>query len=82
MDIFKGIDPLSIAALTLAVIGFVRLYTAVLEKDYRTAGIIVVSGIVGAVFSPFVIGVTWFYGMLIGFTASGVITTASYLGKK
>ncbi len=59
----------------------VRIYTAIINQDYETAGTIVVAGAAGALFAPFVTEVTWFMGMLIGFSASGVITTASYFGS-
>ena len=82
MDIFNGIDATSIALLTFAVIGIVRIYTAIVEQDYSTAGKIAVAGVAGALFAPFVTEVTWFMGMLIGFSASGVVTTASYFGSR
>ena len=78
MDLFNGIDATSLALLTFAVIGVVRIYTAATEKDFVTAGKVIVAGLAGALFAPFVTEVTWFIGMLIGFSASGVITTASY----
>ncbi len=82
MDLFNGINATSIALLTFAVIGIVRIYTAIIEEDYHTAGKVVVAGLAGALFAPFVTEITWFMGMLIGFSASGVITTASYFGSK
>jgi hypothetical protein len=81
LDLFNGINATSIALLTFAVIGMVRIYTAIINQDYETAGTIVVAGAAGALFAPFVTEVTWFMGMLIGFSASGVITTASYFGS-
>jgi hypothetical protein len=82
MDLFNGINATSIALLTFAVIGVVKIYTALTEADYSTAGKIAVAGITGALFAPFVADVTWFIGMLIGFSASGVVTTASYFGSR
>ncbi len=81
MEIFDGINATSLALLTFAVIGVVRIYTAAIERDFATAGKVVVAGIAGALFAPYVTDVTWFIGMLIGFSASGVVTTASYFGK-
>ena len=82
MDLFNGINATSIALLTFAVIGIVRIYTALTEADYPTAGKVAIAGIAGALFAPFVTEVTWFIGMLIGFSASGVVTTASYFGSR
>lgn len=82
MNLFDGINATSIALLTFAVIGVVKIYTALTESDYPTAGKIAVAGITGALFAPFVTDVTWFIGMLIGFSASGVVTTASYFGSR
>lgn len=82
MDLFNGIDATSLALLTFAVIGIVRIYSALTELDYVTAGKVAVAGAAGAIFAPFVADVTWFIGMLIGFSASGVVTTATYFGAK
>ena len=82
MELFEGINATSIALLTFAVIAIVRIYTAIVEKDYHTAGKVIVAGAAGAIFAPFVADVVWFIGMLIGFSASGVITTASYFGSR
>lgn len=82
MDLFNGINASSIALLTFAVIGVVRIYTAITELDYQTAGKVAIAGLAGALFAPFVAEVTWFIGMLIGFSASGVVTAASYFGSR
>lgn len=82
MDLFNGINATSIALLSFAIIGVVRIYTALAEQDYNTAGKVAIAGLAGALFAPFVADVTWFIGMLIGFSASGVVTTASYFGSK
>lgn len=82
MDLFNGINASSIALLSFAIIGVVRIYTALTELDYETAGKVAIAGLAGALFAPFVTEVTWFIGMLIGFSASGVVTTASYFGSR
>ena len=82
MDLFNGINATSIALLSFAIIGIVRIYTALTEQDYETAGKVAIAGLAGALFAPFVTEVTWFIGMLIGFSASGVVTTASYFGSR
>lgn len=76
-----NVDPVALATLTFAVIGFVRLYNSILDKDWRTAGTIFIAGLAGAIFAPFAGGdLTWFVGMLIGFSASGVVTAVTRLG--
>ncbi len=82
MDLFNGINATSIALLSFAIIGVVRIYTALTELDYETAGKVAIAGLAGALFAPFVTEVTWFMGMLIGFSASGVVTTASYFSSR
>ena len=82
MDLFNEINATSIALLSFAIIGIVRIYTALIEQDYETAGKVAIAGLTGALFAPFVTEVTWFIGMLIGFSASGVVTTASYFGSR
>lgn len=82
MDLFNGINATSLALLTFAVIGIVKIYTALTEGDLETAGKIAIAGLAGALFAPFVTEITWFMGMLIGFSASGVVTTASYFGSR
>lgn len=81
-DLFNGINASSIALLSFAIIGIVRIYTALIEQDFKTAGKIAVAGAAGAFFSPAVTDVSLFMGMLIGFSASGVVTTASYFGSR
>ena len=82
MDLFNGINASSIALLTFAVIGIVKIYTSLIRADFETAGTVAIAGLAGALFAPFVSEVTWFMGMLIGFSASGVVTTASYFGSR
>jgi FtsH-binding integral membrane protein len=82
MEIFNEINATSVALLTFAVIGVVRIYSALIERDFTTAGKVIVAGFAGALFASYVADVTWFIGMLIGFSASGVITTASYFGRQ
>ena len=82
LDLFNGINATSIALLTFAVIGIVKIFTSLLREEYETAGTVAIAGLAGALFAPFVADVTWFMGMLIGFSASGVITTASYFGSR
>ena len=85
---FANVDPVAVAMLTFAVVGFVKLYRSVAmvdpitgKRDWATAGTIVVAALAGAVLAPQAGEISWFVGMLIGFNASGVITAVSYFGK-
>lgn len=69
------------ASLSFAIVGVVEFVKKVFESDFKTAAIIVAAGITGAFLAPQV-SITWFQGLIIGFGASGVITTASYLSGK
>lgn len=75
MEFLQQVDPVAVATLVFAVVGFVELYKRVYDRDWRVVGIIAVSALAGAVFAPQVGNVSWFVGMLIGFSASGVVTT-------
>lgn len=81
MDFLSQVDPIAIAALTFAAIGLVRLYNAILDNDWRAAGSITVSAVVGILASQFV-GVSYFNGFLIGLNATGLFTTALKIGGK
>lgn len=63
-----------------AVAGVVELYKRLVNKDYKTAGLIAVAAASGAILAPLVpdANLGWYVGMLYGFSASGVITTVSY----
>lgn len=75
---FSNVDPVAFGLLTFAVVGFVQFVRSLFEKDWKAALIILTSGVAGAIFAPYAgAGISWFVGMLIGFNASGVITTVS-----
>lgn len=71
------------AALTFAIIGFVELVKRINEKDWYTVVIIAGSAFIGWFIAPvYTPGATGLEGVLLGLSASGVITGASYIGKK
>lgn len=72
---------MEIASLTFAVVGAVEFVKRVFDKDFRSAAIIVVAGVVGAILAP-QIAVSWFNGLILGLGASGLVTTASLIGSK
>lgn len=76
---FSNLDAIAVASLTFAVAGVVELVKRVFEADYKTAGVIAVAGLAGALLAPYAGDVTWFNGLLIGFSASGLIATVSHL---
>lgn len=78
---FQGIDPVAMAMLGFAIIGVVEFVKRVADKDYRSGIIIAGAAIAGALLAPQAGAITWFQGMLIGLQASGMVTTASYIGK-
>jgi len=82
MEFLANIDPVAVAMLTFAVIGFVKFAMSLVEREWKNAVKILVAGIAGAILAPYAGNVSWFIGMLIGLNASGVITAASYLGTK
>ncbi len=81
MEFLSNIDPLKVAMLSFAITGFVKLVDSLFDGDYRAASKIAVSAVAGSFLSQF-IGLDWFTGLVIGFSASGVITTLSYLGSR
>lgn len=78
MEFLTSVDPVALAALTFAIAGIVELYSRLVDKDFKTAGVIAVAGLAGAVLAPQVGDITWFIGMLVGFSASGLISTVSH----
>lgn len=81
MDFLSNIDPVALAALTFAVVGFVELLNRVFDKDYRGAATIAVAGLAGALFSG-AVDITPFNGLLIGFGASGLVTLGTRVGGR
>ena len=69
----------TIASLGLAIVGAVELVKRLFDRDFRAAAIVAVSAVVGALLAP-QLDILWFQGMLIGLSASGLVTTASYIG--
>lgn len=67
--------------LVAALAGVVELYKRIVDGDYKTAGLVAVAALAGALLAPQAGNITWFVGMLYGFSASGVITTLSYINK-
>lgn len=68
-------------SLSFAVVGVVELIKRVFDKDYKTAAIIAGAAAVGAL-GGFAVGIPWIAGLVIGLEGSGVITAASYIGKR
>ena len=77
MEFLFEIDPMVVASLTFGIAGIVELYRRLFTGDWKTAGTIAVSGLAGMLLS-YAVGLTWFEGLLIGFSTSGVITTVSH----
>ena len=76
MDFLSSLNPMAVAALTFLIIGVVEFVRRLYAKDWMAATTIAVAGIVGALFATQV-DITWFQGLLVGFSASGLITTVS-----
>lgn len=68
--------------LIAALAGVTELYKRLVDSDYKAAGLIAVAAVAGGALAPYAGDLTWFVGMLYGFSAAGVITTASYVGNK
>lgn len=78
---FSNLDPMALATLLLFIAGSVELLKRLMDKDYRTAGIIAVSSIVGALFAPHVGGnISWVSGLAVGLAASGLVTVTTRIG--
>ncbi len=77
---FSNVDPAVVAAIGFAVAGVTELVKRLFDRDFRAATIIATSAVVGALVAPQAgPNITWFVGGLIGLSASGVITTLSYI---
>jgi hypothetical protein len=81
LSFLTNIDPVSLAMLTFAIIGFVKLYELLVTKEFQKAGKISVAVIASTLLGIFALKLNWFEGLLIGFNASGLITTLSVFGK-
>lgn len=68
---------------TVAVAGATELVKALFDKEYRTAVIITVAALIGAVAGMFGIdGLTVPTGIVAGLAASGIVTIAQKFGSK
>lgn len=66
--------------LIATIVGVVELVKRAYDKDYKSALLIAVAGVAGALFAPFAGESSWFIGMLYGFSASGVVTAVTRVG--
>ncbi len=76
MDFLNGLDAMAVATLVFLVVGSVELLRRLWAKDWFAAATIVVSGLVGALFAHQV-NITSFQGLLVGLSASGLVTTVA-----
>lgn len=77
-----GITGISALLLVGAVAGFVELVKRAFDKDWKTAIIIVGSGLVGGLLSLFPeMQFSFLVGIVGGLAASGIITIGQNLGK-
>lgn len=76
MEFLHGVNAAALAALTFLVVGVVELLKRLFGKDWQAVATIIGAGLVGAIFAPQA-GITWFQGLLVGLSASGLITTVS-----
>lgn len=81
MEFLTKVDPVALSALVFAIAGVVELVKRLFDGDYRVAAVIAVSGLAGALLAPQAGDITWFVGMLIGFSASGFISTVSHIAS-
>lgn len=68
-------------SLSFAVVGVIELVKRLFDKDFKSAAIIAAAALAGALLATQV-EATWFQGVLVGLTASGFVTTASYFSSK
>ena len=71
------------AALTLAVIAIVKIFTEINQKDWAGAVKIVLAGLVGTAAGYFGLeGLDIWTGLASGLGAAGIVATASFAGNK
>lgn len=70
------------AMISFAVIAVVKLVDDAFNKDWRTIAKIVGATVAGLVIAGLVPDVKLFVGAMAGLSASGLITTAAFLGTK
>ena len=69
----------------LMIAGVVELINRLRGRDYWAAATIVSAGLVGAIlglFDPFGLNSNWAFGMAMGLSMSGLITTLGSIGNK
>lgn len=79
MEFLNGLNAVAVAGLTFLVVGSVELLRRLFAQDWLAATTIAVAAIVGAIFAPQA-GLTWFQGLLVGLSASGLVTVATKVG--
>lgn len=75
-------DTIAVAMLTTMVIGSTELVKRLFDRDFRAAAVIGVSAAVGALTGSFLLPeIGLVQGLVLGFGASGLVTTVSRIGK-
>lgn len=79
-EISLAVSPVAVGVITFVTIAVIKLVDDAFAKDWKTAVKIIGAALVGALVGHFTTGVGGFNGMLVGLSASGLITTAAILG--
>lgn len=82
VDIFAGLNAILVAKILFLGVGSVELVRSAFDNNWRTFATILVSALICGIAGLSLDGIGFLAGVLIGLTASGVITTAQNVGSK
>lgn len=75
------IDPVVVLVVLTATTGATELVKRLFRCDFEAAAVIAIASLVGS-FVGMAVGVAWYYGLVLGLSASGLVTVTSKFGTK
>lgn len=83
MDLLNlNVDPQTIALITFFCVGLVQLIDQLFARDFKGAAKIAGSTVAGALLALAVPDLSVLTGAAIGLSASGIVTSLTFVGKK
>lgn len=74
------LDPLAVLVVVTATMGMTELIKRLFKQDWQASATIIASAVVGSIIA-LPVGIAWYYGLVLGLGASGLITVATKMGN-
>ncbi len=75
-ELLSILNPVAVLVVITATMGATELIKRLFKRDWQASATIVASAVVGSLIA-LPVGIAWYYGLVLGLGASGLITIAS-----